>query len=261
MDRPDRERAGSQDKRSILVVEEDVAARERLYDVLTRHGWAVTAVHSVACALDVLKHEYPSIILADNHLSDLSGWDLATQIRQFDTRLPIILFGNGRPAAGGPAADVQACLPTEVADEALLRELDHWLQTPHPAAQPRWPGTVLVVDDEPKVRSALQEFLERHGFKVSALASGEEALEQVDRLRPSVVLLDIKLAGMDGVLTLKKIKAAHPDTIVIMMTGLEEEQTMVQAFALGAYDYITKPFNLDYLETVLLSKILTGHAP
>lgn len=262
MDRPGRENPGSRDKRSILVVEEDVAARERLYDVLTRHGWAVTAAHSVPCALDVLKHEYPSVILADSRLSEMSGWDFAVQIRQFDTHLPIILLGNGQPSASGQTgAEVQAWLPAEVADDALLHELDRWFDSPHPAVQPRWPGTVVVVDDEPKVRSALQEFLERHGFKVSALASGEEALELVDRLRPSVVLLDIKLAGMDGVLTLKKIKAARPDTIVIMMTGLEEEQTMVQAFALGAYDYITKPFNLDYLETVLLSKILTGHTP
>lgn len=254
--------ASANSKPSILIVEDDVAKRERLYDVLTRHGWAVTAAQSMACALDILKHEYPSVILADSRLADASGWELAAQIRRFDTHLPIILLGNGRPAGDGSGIGmVQACLPTDVADDALLREIDRWLARPHRPPRPRWPGTLLVVDDEPKVRSVLQEFLEAHGFQVAVAASGEETLEQVKRGRPSVVLLDIKMPGMDGLLTLKKIKAVHADSIVVMMTGLQEEQTMVQAFALGADDYITKPFNLDYLETVLLGKILIGPAP
>ena len=251
--------ASAKPRPSILIVEDDVARRERFYDVLTQRGWAVTAVHSVSCALDVLKHESPNVILAESRLSDASGWELAGQVRQFDARLPIILLGNGQ--LSGRAVEVQACLPTDVSEDALLAELQHWVNAPsHPAHQ-RWPGTLLVVDDEPKVRTALQEFLEAHGFKVATVASGEEALTEVEQRRPPVVLLDIKMPGMDGLLTLKKIKAAHPDIVVLMMTGLEEEQTMVQAFALGAYDYITKPFNLEYLETVLLSKILTGHTP
>ena len=69
------------------------------------------------------------------------------------------------------------------------------------------------------------------------------------------------MPGMDGLTALQQIKRLRPATTVIMVTGLEEEQLMNRALALGAYDYILKPFNLEYLETTLLSKVLIGRAP
>jgi CheY-like chemotaxis protein len=93
---------------------------------------------------------------------------------------------------------------------------------------------------------------------VTTVGSGEEALKSLERLSPTVVLLDIKMPGMDGLVTLKKIKTLRPNTTVIMITGLHEEGTIDQALALGALDYITKPFSREYLETTLLSKILLG---
>ena len=123
----------------------------------------------------------------------------------------------------------------------------------------RWPCRILVVDDEPKLRAILEQFLTLRGFCVSAASSGNEALGLLER-DPSgmTVLLDVSMPGMDGLLVLKKIKASHPHVNVIMVTGLEEEQIMQEALTLGASDYITKPFNFEYLETVLLSKLLLG---
>jgi two-component system C4-dicarboxylate transport response regulator DctD len=72
------------------------------------------------------------------------------------------------------------------------------------------------------------------------------------------VLLDVGMDRMDGLVTLKKIKAMPVPTTVIMVTGNSEAETMKQAMALGAQDYINKPFSPAYLESVLLSKLYTG---
>jgi DNA-binding response OmpR family regulator len=125
----------------------------------------------------------------------------------------------------------------------------------------RGPGTVLVVDDEPTLLAILQEFLQLHGFTVVTAASGEEAIQQVERQSPAVALLDFQLSGMDGLVTLRKLKSLRPDLVVIMMTGLDEEQLMADALKLGAHDYIMKPFDLEYLESTLLTKVLLGKTP
>ncbi|MBI2103964.1 MAG: response regulator [Candidatus Omnitrophica bacterium] len=248
--------------RPILVVEEDLGLRERLFDVLTRYGHVVITVHSGERAMAVLKHDWPGVILVDATLSDTSCWELADRIHAFDAHLPIILLGDPHQAPTGTRAApaVQAALPRDVAEDLLLMEIDRWLSAPQPTRQERWPGAVLVVDDEPKLRHTLREFLELHGFTVLTAASGEDALRCIEQSPPTTVLLDIKMPGMDGLLTLKKIKSLQPKAVVIMMTSLEEEALVKQAFALGASDYFLKPFDLEGLESNLLSRILLGES-
>ena len=248
-------------RRTILLVEEELASRERLYDLFTRHGVSVIAVESGERAMALLKHERPSLIVADAKLSDMTGWGLVDRIRSFDANLPIILLDHGHtsPSTASVRREVQAIFPRDVSAQALLMEVERWLNASLPTRSERWPGTILVVDDEPKVRAILQEFLQTHGFTVATAASGEEALEVLARLSPTAVLLDVKMSGMDGLLALKKIKTVRPNATVIMITGLEEEKAMEEGLALGADGYILKPFNLEYLETALLSKILLGH--
>lgn len=125
----------------------------------------------------------------------------------------------------------------------------------------RWPGTVLVVDDEPKLRNVLEEFLTLRGFTVRTASSGDEALTLCSQHVPTTILLDIRMPGMDGLMTLKKLKACYPSVSVIMITGIQEEQAMEETVALGACDYILKPFDFEYLESTLLSKLLAGTTP
>jgi two-component system C4-dicarboxylate transport response regulator DctD len=63
---------------------------------------------------------------------------------------------------------------------------------------------------------------------------------------------------MDGLMTLRKLRAAQPNLPVIMATGVDDESVVREALSCGAYDYVTKPFNLEYLETVVLTKVLLG---
>ena len=102
---------------------------------------------------------------------------------------------------------------------------------------------ILVVDDEETVRNLLQRILEEAGYNVTSAADGEEALYQVYQGETEVVLLDIKMPGMSGIEVLGKISTDWPDTCVIMVTAVVDTQTAVEALKMGAYDYITKPFN------------------
>ncbi len=247
---------------SILLVEEDVALREQRYDLLTTHGFSVITAYSGEQAMEVLKHERPDLILANGQLSDIPACEFTDRIRAFDTNLPILLLGLVQETRQNSlTSNTQGFLARNISNDALVKEVRRRLKAPEPARPERWPGTILVVDDEVKMRTMLQEFLQLHGFVAVTAASGEEALQELERSRPSVILLDFKMPGMDGLVALKKIKAARSDVMVIMMTGFEEEGLLAKASALGATDYLMKPFDLNYIESTLLSRILLGKAP
>jgi DNA-binding NtrC family response regulator len=105
---------------------------------------------------------------------------------------------------------------------------------------------LLVVDDEPGVRQSLQMVFNKT-FRVLEAASAEEALRKVADDTPDVVLLDIVMPGIDGLAVLKQIKSIHPDCQVIMLTGLNTARTAFTAKGTGAFDYVTKPFDVDEL--------------
>src|SRR5947209_2204961 len=99
----------------------------------------------------------------------------------------------------------------------------------------------LVVDDEPQIRVFLADILEAEGFKVVAVAGGQAALEYVSSSAPGLVLLDLSMPGLDGMETLKRLKATGLKAPVIILTGHGNIRSAVEAIRLGAYDYLTKP--------------------
>ncbi len=102
---------------------------------------------------------------------------------------------------------------------------------------------ILVVDDEYLIRWTLQQNLEKEGFEVILAATGEEALEKVRDEAPDLALLDIKLPGMDGYQVLEKALETDEGIIPIMITAFDEVDKVVKAMKLGAFDYISKPFD------------------
>lgn len=104
---------------------------------------------------------------------------------------------------------------------------------------------VLVVDDEPGVRRTLSEILADEGYAVSSVGSGEEGLEAVRDAPFDAVLLDVWLPGIDGLETLRRLKDAHVDAQVIMISGHGTVETAVRATRLGAFDFVEKPLSLE----------------
>ena len=105
---------------------------------------------------------------------------------------------------------------------------------------------VLVVDDEAGVRQSLQLVFNKT-YRVLEAASADEAVQKMNDEKPDVALLDIMMPGADGLAVLKQIKSIHPDCQVIMLTGLNTARTAFAAKGTGAFDYVTKPFDVEEL--------------
>lgn len=105
---------------------------------------------------------------------------------------------------------------------------------------------ILVVDDERSIRNTLRDILEYEGYKVDDAENGIEGLKLVNSKKYDLILLDIKMAGMDGIETLEHIMKVS-DTPVVMISGHGTIETAVEAIKKGAYDYIAKPLDLNRL--------------
>ena len=103
---------------------------------------------------------------------------------------------------------------------------------------------VLLVEDDARVAQSLRDVLGRHGFRVSVAGSGEDALRVAVRSRPSLVLLDVVMPGMDGFETCRRLKAdaATSDSAVIFLSALEDTRDRVKGLEVGAVDFVSKPF-------------------
>lgn len=110
---------------------------------------------------------------------------------------------------------------------------------------------ILVVDDEESLRRVTQVQLQQSGYDVTTAASGDEAFERLAAAPVDLVLTDLKMPGMSGLQLLKRVRAEYPEVAVIVITAFGTVETAVEAMRSGAYDYITKPVNLDELRLVL----------
>ncbi len=108
-------------------------------------------------------------------------------------------------------------------------------------------GHILVVDDEPSMRTTLSILLKREGYQVSQAGDGTEALKMLERGQYDMVLTDLKMEGVDGMELLRQVKAADPQTEILIFTAYGTVTSAVEAMKLGAYDYIGKPFDEEEL--------------
>jgi len=118
---------------------------------------------------------------------------------------------------------------------------------------------VLVIDDDPGIREYLEALALRQGYRVTAVADGEEALARLGECRPDIVTLDAVLPGMDGLETLRQLKKLAPAVPVIMLSGHGQASTIVEAMRLGASNFLRKPFEAEELE-LAFQKALETHA-
>ena len=115
---------------------------------------------------------------------------------------------------------------------------------------------ILIVDDEVEICEFLEEFFVDRDYEVVTASSGEEALAKIIVEQPDVLLLDVKMPGIDGIEVLKNVKRMYPALKVIMVTAVETADKIKEALALGADNYITKPLSLEYLERDVEAKLV-----
>ena len=110
---------------------------------------------------------------------------------------------------------------------------------------------ILIIDDEESIREGSERILTRMGCQVYKASRGTEGLDKLQTCSVSIVLLDLKMPGMDGMEVLSHIQERHPNILVIIITGYATLETAVDAMKQGAYDFISKPFEPDQLRIVV----------
>jgi DNA-binding NtrC family response regulator len=110
---------------------------------------------------------------------------------------------------------------------------------------------ILVVDDEESIATAFRRFLEDEGHAFRIASSADEGLRLIAARPPNVAFIDVRMPGRDGVQALREIRARFPQVYVVMMTAYGTSQTSIDAIRTGAFDYLTKPLDLDVIRTVI----------
>ncbi len=250
--------------KKILVVDDEAQIRNVLYQLLTKKGYSVTTAPSGKAALDALKKDRPDLIILDQNMPKMDGLETLKRIRESDKSIGIVML------TGYVSEELEKNALQLGVDEFLgkghgtsaqlfLKSIENVLErkatAPKNATRPG--GEIMVVDDEATIRDMLNQFLTRHGYTVKTASSGEETLEilKTKSYQPQLILLDINMPGIDGLVTLREIKKINKEAGVIIMTGINDEILGLQALESGAFEYIMKPFNLEYLELAILSKI------
>ena len=115
---------------------------------------------------------------------------------------------------------------------------------------------ILIADDEPELREAVMDYLKDEGFKTYQASNGTECLKMIEEDPPNLVLLDIRMPGMDGLEVLRRINEKFPNIVVIVISGTHDIQVAKEAIRLGACDYITKPVSLEMLHNDYINRFL-----
>src|SRR5438128_3759845 len=120
-------------------------------------------------------------------------------------------------------------------------------------------ATVLIVDDEPGVRSALSGVLRDEGYNVEAVESGEACLDRVVREAVDVIVLDVWLPGIDGLATLGRLRHMKVDSQVVVISGHGNIESAVKAIKMGAFDFVEKPLSLEKTVLVIRNALRQRH--
>jgi CheY-like chemotaxis protein len=257
---------------SILCVDDDVDVLELLKEYFTEQGFVVlTATNGVEAFLQV-KRWQPKAVILDLFMPRLGGIGALGRIKALNPEVVVILvsgMGNalelvteaGLSVAGAFTKPLNLVELSDTLARSGVVAPAALVAAAGDPAQPKRPvrARVLVVDDELEFRKVLAEYLEDRGFDVIEAQDGEEALLRVPDFHPHIVLMDVMMAGMGGIEALKRIKTAAPETCVIMVTAVEDIDSARGALALGASDYVTKPFSFQYLDSVLEVHMLMDH--
>ena len=110
---------------------------------------------------------------------------------------------------------------------------------------------LLLIDDEEDVRYSFQRIFDSPEIEFATAASGEEGLKIIPKFKPDLVLMDVRMGGMNGLETLRRIRTANPKLLVILMTAYGTTQTAIEAMKLGAYDYLLKPFDAIKIKQII----------
>jgi len=261
---------------TILVIDDERMICDLLRSAFSAHGHEVFTATNGREGLDLFRQRAPRFTLLDLNMPEMDGIQVLEAIRQINPDAPVIvLTGGGRDALEirarglGVTDFLRKGLPLEVLvkalDRAMQRSAKFTVAPPTVVtleeASPSNPGapSVLVVDDEPQIRSMLSQYLTRRGYQVRVAQDGPAALAKVAEILPQFVIMDMYMPGMTGLELLRELRARNYTGGVLGLTGSQDENLLQGLLDLGAVDVMGKPMDLEKVElAVQLGCLLTA---
>ena len=269
----------------ILVIDDDRVVCDALLAFLSRSGREVFVAGDGLNGLQMFKSLKPDLVILDRDLPAMSGSRVLDAIRKITARVPVlVLSGYDAPEEVGAYLKRGAAtfLAKSAGLSAVLDEVDRLLgagpgkrgpeeappvpakDKPAVAAAPAAaPGgqagikpRILIAEDDPEMRRLLTRFVERNGWEPVVACDGIEAEDLAAAERPDILLLDIFMPGKSGAEVLRAAAAALPRSGVIMVTGNDDEALARKCLEQGAFDYVSKPINLNKLAELIRTRLL-----
>ncbi len=243
---------------NILIVDNDVTSRDTLYEILSSIGYKVTCVPNGKEALIRLERERPSLVILDNGIQHPDCYETIAKIREIDQEINFVILSKNEPVQEEKnkaiGARVLGLVRKDFSSHLMMKEILGILkESLHEFKKENRQGNILVIDDEEEIRAMISNFLSIKGYTVTTAASREEALLEITAKKPQLVLCDIRMAGMDGLMVLKKILSIDSSIKVVMLSAIQDEDVVAEAFKEGASDYLAKPCSLTKLDALVLS--------
>ena len=248
----------------LLMVDDERAFLEATSQALGRRGIEVSIALNGEMALGLVRYAEFDVVLLDVKMPGMNGMEVFDHLRREQPGLPVIMLtGHGSISQAFETSrrgifDYMAkpcdmeILAKKIHAAARTREA---VREAHDASDPMPEESedvrVLLVDDEVELLQSMQTVLERRNMKVVTAESGDQALEILNDTLIDVVVLDVKMPGLEGLEVLKQIKKNTPDLEVILLTGHPTVDTAMRGMKIGAIDYLVKPPEVEELAEII----------
>lgn len=263
---------------TILVIDDERMICDLLRAVFSRHGHEVLTAVTGAEGVALFREHRPRISLLDLHMPDMNGIEVLKHIRAIDPYASIMMLTGGGTTDlenQARALGVTDFLKKGLSLDVLMGALELAVQQPARASASPPPVqevpaagglSILVVDDEPMIGGLLSQFLSLRGHRVRTAANGREALALAVQEAPQIAILDMYMPGMNGVETLRALRAQGYGGGVIALTASQDEKLLREMLELGSVDVMGKPVDLERLAVAIevalvLSAGSTDHDP
>lgn len=245
--------------KNALIIEDNPLDAERITQYLREIGVANFIQPMIRGAVEKAVFLHPSAILLDLHLPDGFGLDLLAQLKADErTRsIPVIITSVQEQRSEAMQLGAIGYLVKPFTQQDLYAELAKVAAFVHPTGPMAVIGTpasaplVMMADDNELILETLTDFLKSGGYQVVATRSGAELLNRVSEVHPDIILMDVQMPGMDGIETIRRVRA-HPDPIIastpmIAVTALAMTGDREKCLQAGANEYMSKPIILTQL--------------
>jgi two-component system response regulator HydG len=229
---------------NILIVDDQIGMLETFTDILEDKGFRVQTAEDGFSAIEKARENAFDVIFMDIQMPGINGVQTFRELKKMNSRVTVVMM------TAYALDDLIAEAVSEGAFAVLYKPFDIE-KVVQIIEQGTNKSVILVVDDSFEERQTLKDALETKGHRVTTAANGQEAIEFVQDGNVGVILMDVRMPGIDGIQTFEQVHKIRPEVPVIFITGYSIEEALRDAVSKGAYACLQKPLDMEKIVTVL----------